>query len=138
MCPVRVRCACLGALRTPPCCAPRFARPGEPDSPLGPLVAKAQPGEIQEYGDYGCRFRLFYSQLPDAPGGAYDDLVKDRMLGGFAVIAWPVRWGETGRMTFMVSHTSDVYAKDLGPDTAQAAINVFNPDKSWDKGHMTP
>ena len=62
------------------------------------------------------------------------------MLGGFAVIAWPVRWGETGVMTFIVSHNSDVYEKDLGPDTAQAAaaINVFNPDKSWDKADMTP
>ena len=116
------------------------SNPGEPNSPLGPLLAKAQPGEIQEYGYYGYRFRLLYSQGPDAPGGAYDYLVKDRMLGGFAVIAWPVRWGETGVMTFMVSHNSDVYEKDLGPDTAQAAaaINVFNPDKSWDKADMTP
>ena len=110
------------------------SEPGEPDSPLGPLLAKAQPGEIQEYGYYGYRFRLLYSQGPDAPGGAYDYLVKDRMVGGFAVIAWPVRWGETGVMTFMVSHNSDVYERDLGPDTAQEAeaINVFNPDKSWD------
>jgi hypothetical protein len=116
------------------------SKPGEPDSPLGPLVAKAQPGEYEQYGYYGYRFRLLYSQGPDAPGGAYDYLVKDRMLGGFAVIAWPVNWGETGVMTFMVSHNSDVYEKDLGPDTAQAAaaINVFNPDKSWDKADMTP
>ena len=116
------------------------AKPGEPESPLGPLVAKAQPGEIQQYGYYGYRFRLLYSQGPDAPGGAHDYLVNGRMLGGFAVIAWPVRWGETGVMTFIVSHNSDVYEKDLGPDTAQTAatINVFNPDKSWDKADMTP
>ena len=116
------------------------SNPGEPESPLGPLVAKAQPGEIQQYGYYGYRFRLLYSQGPDAPGGAHDYLVNGRMLGGFAVIAWPVRYGETGVMTFMVSHNSDVYEKDLGPDTAQAtaAINVFNPDKSWDKADMKP
>jgi hypothetical protein len=116
------------------------SKPGEPESPLGPLVAKAQPGEIQRDGYYGYRFRLLYSQGPEAPGGAYDYLVNGRMLGGFAVIAWPVRWGETGVMTFIVSHNSDVYEKDLGPDTAQAAaaINVFNPDKSWDKADMTP
>jgi hypothetical protein len=116
------------------------SKPGEPESPLGPLLAKAQPGEIQQYGYYGYRFRLLYSQGPDAPGGAYDYLVKDRMLGGFAVIAWPVRWGETGVMTFIVSHNSDVYEKDLGPDTAQAAaaINTFNPDKSWEKSDMAP
>ena len=97
-------------------------------------------GEYEQYGYYGYRFRLLYSQGPDAPGGAYDYLVNGRMMGGFAVIAWPVNWGETGVMTFMVSHNSDVYEKDLGPDTAQAAaaINVFNPDKSWDKADMTP
>lgn len=116
------------------------ARPGEPESPLGPLLAKAQLGDVQENGYYGYRFRLLYSQGPDAPGGAYDYLVKGRMLGGFAVIAWPVHWGETGVMTFMVSHNSDVYEQDLGSDTAQraAAINVFNPDKNWDKADMTP
>ena len=69
-------------------------------------------------------------------GGAYDYLVNGRMLGGFAVIAWPVRWGETGVMTFIVSHNSDVYEKDLGPDTAQAAaaINVFNPGQIVGQG----
>ena len=116
------------------------ASPASRKARSGPLVAKAQPGEIQQHGYYGYRFRLLYSQGPEAPGGAYDYLVNGRMLGGFAVIAWPVRWGETGVMTFIVSHNSDVYEKDLGPDTAQAAaaINVFNPDKSWDKADMTP
>ena len=115
-------------------------KPGEPTSPLGPLLAKAQPGEIERDGYYGYRFRLLYSQGPDAPGGARDYLIRDRMIGGFAVIAWPVRYGETGVMTFMISNVSDVYEKDLGPDTAQAvaAINVFNPDSSWDKADMTP
>jgi hypothetical protein len=114
--------------------------PDQPTSPLGPLLAKAQPSDVQQNGYYGYRFRLLYSQGPDAPGGAYDYLVKGRMLGGFAVIAWPVRWGETGVMTFMVSHNSDVYEQDLGPDTAQraAAITVFNPDKDWDKADMKP
>jgi hypothetical protein len=114
--------------------------PDEPPSPLGPLLAKAQLGDVQENGYYGYRFRLLYSQGPDAPGGAYDYLVKDRMLGGFAVIAWPVHYGETGVMTFMVSHNSDVYEQDLGPDTAQraAAITVFNPDKGWEKADMKP
>jgi hypothetical protein len=116
------------------------AKPGEPPSPLGPLLAKAQPGEVERDGYYGYRFRLLYSQGPDAPGGARDYLVRDRMRGGFAVIAWPVRYGETGVMTFMVSNDSDVYEKDLGEETAQkaAAINVFNPDGSWQKADMTP
>lgn len=115
-------------------------KPGEPPSPLGPLLAKAQPGEVERDGYYGYRFRLLYSQGPDAPGGARDYLVRDRMRGGFAVIAWPVRYGETGVMTFMVSNDSDVYEKDLGEETAQraASINVFNPDSSWQKADMTP
>ena len=115
-------------------------KPGEPASPLGPLVAKAQTGEVQEKGYYGYRFRLLYSQGPDAPGGAYDYLVKDRMIGGFAVIAWPVKYGQTGVMTFIASHSGDVYEQDLGPDTPQeaAAINAFNPGKGWEKADMTP
>ena len=115
-------------------------KPGEPPSPLGPLVAKAQLGDVQENGYYGYRFRLLYSQGPDAPGGAYDYLVKGRMIGGFALIAWPVKYGETGVMTFIASHSGDVYEQDLGPDTAQeaGAISVFNPDKDWEKADMTP
>lgn len=115
-------------------------KPDETPSPLGPLLAKAQLDDVEKNGYYGYRFRLLYSQGPDAPGGRQDYLVKDRMLGGFAVIAWPVRYGETGVMTFMISNNSDVYEKDLGADTPQraAAINVFNPDSSWDKADMTP
>jgi hypothetical protein len=115
-------------------------KPGESPSPIGPMLAKAQLGELQEQGYFGYRFRLLYSQGPDAPGGAYDYLVNGRMLGGFAVIAWPVRYGETGVMTFMVSHSGDVYEDDLGPDTAQeaAAIVTFNPDKNWEKSDTTP
>lgn len=116
------------------------SKPGEPASPLGPLVARAQLGDIEKNGYYGYRFRLLYSQGPDAPGGARDYLVRDRMMAGFAVIAWPVRYGETGVMTFMISNDSDVYEKDLGEQTPQraAAINVFNPDSSWNKADMTP
>lgn len=115
-------------------------KPGEPPSPLGPLLAKAQLGETEEKGYFGYRFRLLYSQGPDAPGGAYDYLVKGRMIGGFALIAWPVKYGDTGVMTFIASHSGDVYEQDLGPDTAQeaAAINVFNPGKGWEKADMTP
>jgi hypothetical protein len=62
------------------------------------------------------------------------------MIGGFAVIAWPVKYGETGVMSFIVSQNGDVYEQDLGPDTAQqaAAITVFNPDKDWQKADTTP
>ncbi len=115
-------------------------KPGEPASPLGPLVARAQLGDVQQNGYYGYRFRLLYSQGPDAPGGAYDYLVKDRMIGGFAVVAWPVTYGKTGVSTFIVSQSGDVYEQDFGPDTPQeaAAITVFDPGKGWEKADMTP
>jgi hypothetical protein len=115
-------------------------KPGEPESPLGGLVANAQPGDKPGEGYYGYRFRMLYGQGPNAPGGAFSYLVNNRMIGGFAVIAWPVSYGETGVMTFMVSQSGDVYEKDLGPDTptAAAAITLFDPDKTWDKADMTP
>jgi hypothetical protein len=116
------------------------SKPGEPESPLGPLVAKAQPGELNAEDYHGYRFRLLYRQGPDAPGGAYDYLVNGRMIGGFAVIAWPVKYDETGVMAFIVSQSGDVYEQDLGPDTAEraATITSFNPDKGWERSDMTP
>ena len=116
------------------------SKPGGPQSPLGELVAKAQPGDAEGQGYHGYRFRMLYGQGPDAPGGAYSYLVNNRMIGGFGVIAWPVDYGETGVMTFVVSQSGDVYEKDLGPDTPTAAANItlFNPDKTWEKADMTP
>jgi len=62
------------------------------------------------------------------------------MIGGFAAIAWPVDYGETGIMTFIVSYKGEVYQQDLGPQTAQRAalITSFNPDKGWEKADTTP
>jgi hypothetical protein len=112
-------------------------KPGEPESPLGDLVAKAQPGEE---GYYGYRYRLLYGQGANAPGGAYSYLVNGRMIGGFAVIAWPVHYGETGVSTFISNFAGDVYEQDLGPDTAVKAGNIaiYDPDKSWEKSDTTP
>lgn len=115
-------------------------KPGEPPSPLGPAVAKAQIDGASPDGHYGYYFRLLYSQGAAAPGGAHDYIVNNRMIGGFAAIAWPVRYGVTGVMTFIVSYEGVVYQQDLGPDTAQRAgsMVVFNPDKGWVKADMTP
>ena len=96
------------------------AKPGEPESPLGARSPRRSPTASRPGGHYGYHFRLLYGQGPAAPGGAHDYLVNGRMIGGFAVIAWPVRYGETGVMTFIVSHDGDVYQQDLGPETAQA------------------
>ncbi|MFO1080146.1 MAG: DUF2950 domain-containing protein [Reyranellaceae bacterium] len=115
-------------------------KPGEPPSPLGPAVARAQADAKAPDAHYGYNFRLLYAQGPAAPGGARDYLVGGRMIGGFAAIAWPVKYGVTGIMTFIVSNQGVVYQRDLGPDTIQraAAITSFNPDKDWDKADVTP
>lgn len=114
-------------------------KPGEPQSPLGALIAKAQPGDGERDGYYGYNYRLLYGQGPAAKGGAYSYLVKDRMIGGFAAIAWPVRYGETGVMSFIVNQDGVVYEQDLGPETPQraAAITLFDPDKNWQKADTT-
>lgn len=116
------------------------AKPGEPESPLGPLVAKAQPDDREGQGYHGYRYRLLYGQGPNASGGAYSYLLNGRMLGGFGVIAWPVKYGETGVMTFIVNQSGDVYERDLGTETPQRAaeITLFDPDKEWQKADTTP
>lgn len=112
---------------------------GDPESPLGELVAHAQAGGASQ-GYYGYNYRLLYAQGPNAPGGAYDYLVKDKMIGGYAIIAWPVRYGETGIKTFMVNHDGVVYEMDFGANTANAVAQIrsFDPDKSWEKSDTTP
>jgi len=116
------------------------AKPGEPESPLGPLVAKAQPGDREAQGYHGYHYRLLYGQGANAPGGAYSYLLNGRMIGGFGVIAWPMKYDESGVMTFIVNQNGDVYEKDLGPDTSQEAakITLFDPDKDWQKADTTP
>jgi len=109
---------------------------GEPQSPLGPAVAAARAaGGSAEAGYYGYRYKILTGQGRNAPGGAYDYTVRGRMIGGFAVVAWPVKYGDTGVMTFIVSHDGVLYEKDLGPDTAARASGMtrFDPDSSWQK-----
>jgi hypothetical protein len=109
---------------------------GERQSPLGPAVAAARTaGGGSEAGYYGYRYKLLTGQGRNAPGGAYDYVARGRMIGGFAAVAWPVRYGDTGVMTFIVSHDGVVYEKDLGPDTAAraAAMTRFDPDSTWQK-----
>jgi hypothetical protein len=110
------------------------AKAGEPESPLGPALAEAvAAGGSAEVGYYGYRYRILHAQGSHAPGGAYDYRVRGRMIGGFAAVAWPVKYGETGVMTFVVSHDGVVYEKDLGPDTeARAkAMTRFDPGPGW-------
>jgi hypothetical protein len=112
---------------------------GEKPSPLGPLYASAKAegytkGEAGMPSPYhGYHYRIIRAQGANAPGGAYDYVAQGRMIGGFALVAWPASYGNSGVMTFIVNHDGVVYEKDLGPDTAAAVkkITRFNPDKSW-------
>jgi hypothetical protein len=106
--------------------------PGEPESPLGSLAAKAGPG-ASEY--HGYHFRILNAQGADAPGGTTSYVANGAMTGGYAVVAWPVKWNDSGVMTFIVGKDKVVYEKDLGPDTDAVvrAMKSFNPDSSWAK-----
>ena len=116
---------------------------GKPQSPLGPLIAtasaegygkkKAADGQRPSY--HGYHYKLITSQGKDAPGGAYDYMVKGKLLGGFAVVAWPSSYRNSGVTTFIVNHDGVVYEKDLGPQTDAVASGMakFNPDKTWRK-----
>jgi hypothetical protein len=107
---------------------------GESMSPLGPLFAEARAaGARSGEGYHGYRYKLVSTQGRSAPGGAYDFTVRGKKIGGFAAVGWPVKYGDTGVMTFMVSHDGAVYEKDLGPDTAAraGAIARFDPDATW-------
>jgi len=112
----------------------------EPPSPLGPLVARARgegykraAGKPVPY--HGYYYKMLASQGPDAPGGAYDYVVRGKMIGGFALVAYPAQYGSSGIMTFIVNHDGVVYEKDVGPNTTATAQSMtkFNPDKTWKK-----
>lgn len=113
---------------------------GEPRPPLGEQLGDSQFDGKAPGAHFGYNFRLLYGQGPAAQGGAHDYVIDGHMIGGFAAIATPLIYGETGVMTFMVNYQGVVYQKDLGPDTAKLAgqIAVFNPDDSWKKADMTP
>lgn len=92
----------------------------------------ATPGKKQE-PYHGYYFRILKAQGPDAAGGAFDYVVNGKMIGGFALVAWPAEYGVSGIRTLIINHEGVVYEKDLGPTTAVQARQMtrFNPDKSW-------
>lgn len=112
--------------------------PGQPQSPVGPLAVKAaadgykaDPSHRQPF--HGYYFAMLTKQGPDAPGGAKDYIVNGKMTGGFAMVAYPAKYGDSGVMTFIVDHDGVVLQKDLGTTTEQTAASIteFSPDKSW-------
>lgn len=120
-------------------------------SPFGPLIASAyeqgygkkQPGAAPE-PYHGYFFRIIKAQGSAAPGGAYDYVINGNMIAGFALVAWPATFGQSGIMTFIVNQQGKVYQKSLGSETSELAreLTVYNPDKSWslveDESHPDP
>jgi Protein of unknown function (DUF2950) len=109
------------------------AAAGGPGSPLGPYFSKYP---LKENADayYGYHFRILTAQGAHAPGGARDYVVNGHMTLGFALVAWPETYGDTGVMTFMIGSDGRVYQRDFGADTdkAVAAITKYDPDTSWE------
>jgi hypothetical protein len=107
---------------------------GDGDSPAGALVDQAALEKVKAgEGYFGYRFRILRGQGNNIAGGRYDYVINGNMIAGFALIAWPVRYAETGVNTFAVSHAGIVYEKDFGRNTEAVVkeIRRFNPDKSW-------
>lgn len=115
---------------------------GEPESPLGPLIAnavregyggKTQARRPEPY--HGYMYRMLTAQGKDAHEGAFDYLVNGKLFGGFAVVAYPASYGNSGVKTFIVNHEGVVYEKDLGPGTPgeAAKMKLFNPGAGWTK-----
>src|SRR5262245_53228620 len=109
------------------------------DSPLGDLAAQASAegykvgeGPIPYHGYY---YRILTQQGSNAPGGELNYVVKGKMIGGFALLAWPAEYGNSGVMTFLVNHNGVVYQKDLGDSTSALVKRImqFNPDQTWKK-----
>ncbi|HKO45291.1 MAG TPA: DUF2950 domain-containing protein [Pyrinomonadaceae bacterium] len=98
---------------------------------IAAAIAKGYTSRTEPF--HGYYFRVLKGQGPDAPLGQLDFVVKNVMIGGFALIAFPAQYRQTGVQTFMVSHDGVVYQKDLGPKTLEiaSAIDRFNPDKTW-------
>lgn len=118
------------------------AKRGEELSPLGPLIAQARVEGYrrgakmmnEESAPYhGYYFKILTRQGKHAPGGKYNYIINGRMIAGFALVAWPAEWSNTGIMTFIVNQQGRIYQKNLGPKTAKiaTAMTTYDPDESW-------
>ena len=113
--------------------------PGEEESPLGEFAAQASKegyaigGEPVPY--HGYYYKILTRQGPMAAGGEVDYVVRGKMIGGFALVAYPAEYGNSGVMTFLVNHSGQVFQKDLGERTTRIAerMTSFNPDQTWKK-----
>src|SRR3984957_18986722 len=112
---------------------------GQPESPIGPLVASATAEGYKKYTGgnpvpfHGYYYKVLEGQGKNAPGGAKKYLVDGKMTKGFAFLAYPAEYRASGVMTFVINQDDIIVQKDLGSDTAKlaSAITEYNPDKSW-------
>ncbi|HLJ64447.1 MAG TPA: DUF2950 domain-containing protein [Stellaceae bacterium] len=113
---------------------------GDAPSPLGPLMAEARAegyrnSELKKPHTpyHGYYYKILTRQGPNALGGAHDYIAHGHMIGGFALLAYPERWGDSGVMSFMVSDEGVVYQRNLGTNTATLAAGMasFDPDQHW-------
>jgi len=118
------------------------AAEGEEISPFGPLIAEAHSEGYQKTSKimnsprvpyHGYYFKILTRQGRHAPGGKYNYIINGRMIAGFALVAWPAEWGNSGFMTFIVNQQGKVYEKCLGSRTAAiaAAMTTYDPDPTW-------
>jgi Protein of unknown function (DUF2950) len=109
---------------------------GEETSPFGPLVAESEAyfkGRKASDPYRGYHFRILTRQGKSAPGGAYNYVINGRMIAGFAMVAYPDQYGDSGVMTFIVSHSGRVFEKDLGrsSEAIGAKMTTFDPGAGW-------
>ena len=115
---------------------PADASKGDEPSPFGPLIAESSAYlDKHESGDpyRGYRFRILTRQGKSAAGGAYSYVINGRMVAGFAMVAYPAAYGESGVMTFVVNSAGRIFEKDLGKNTSAigAQITIFDPGAGW-------
>jgi len=119
------------------------AKEGEEESPFGPLIAQATREGYNKKSSlspfYGYYFKILKGQGKHAEGGRYNYVVKGKMILGFAIVAYPAEYGNSGVMTFMLNQEGTIYEKNLGKNTRRIAetIKIFDPDKTWKKVRET-
>jgi Protein of unknown function (DUF2950) len=117
-------------------------QPGEELSPFGPLIAQAcvegyhraaKMLNDEQAPYHGYYFKILTGQGKHAPGGKFSYIINGRMIAGFALVAWPAEWADTGVMTFVVNQQGKVYQKNLGSKTARVAkaMTIYDPDETW-------
>ena len=117
-------------------------QPGEELSPLGPLIAQAcvegyhraaKMLNDEQAPYHGYYFKILTGQGKHAPGGKFKYLINGRMIAGFALVAWPAEWADTGVMTFVVNQQGKIYQQNLGSKTAKVAkaMTIYDPDDTW-------